>query len=48
MDIDDDEPPLLVSQSDQNDAGNIAAEMEDLQVTKVPITLITGRKEAHR
>lgn len=44
MDEDEDAPPLLVAVdgSDAQEAA-ISAEMEDVKVTKVPITIITGR-----
>lgn len=43
MDIDD-EPPMLVEAGGQTDAPeNITADMEDLNVSRVPITIITGK-----
>lgn len=44
MDDDEEAPPLLVAAdgADAQDA-NLSAEMEDVKVTKVPITIITGR-----
>lgn len=43
MDEEDDAPPMLVS-ADGADAveANLSGEMEDMQVTKVPISIITG------
>ena len=44
MDIDDDEPPLLVSGNGQDkDAGAVTADIESLQLSRVPITIVTGR-----
>lgn len=45
MEEDDDGPPMLVSADGTIDPAETAlsAEMEDIQVTKVPITIITGR-----
>ena len=43
MDVDDEEPPLLVDNDEQqDDAGHMSAELEGLQVSKVPITIVTG------
>ncbi|KAJ9629895.1 hypothetical protein H2203_002279 [Taxawa tesnikishii (nom. ined.)] len=43
MDVDDDAPPMLVVSGAQPDAPeNLSAEMDDMSVTKVPITIITG------
>ena len=43
MKVDDDEPPLLVENDGQQyDDGTVSAEMEGLQLTKVPITIVTG------
>lgn len=42
MDIDD-EPPMLVEAGQPNDAPeHLSADMDDLNVAKVPITIITG------
>lgn len=44
MDVDDDAPPMLVVSGAQPDAPeNLSAEMDDMSVTKVPITIITGK-----
>lgn len=46
MDIDDDEaPPLLVEASQAGNAEvdeNLTAEVDDLSLVKVPITIVTG------
>jgi hypothetical protein len=40
---DDDGPPMLVdSNGVDNEDANLNAEMEDVRVTKVPISIITG------
>ena len=43
MDLDEDEPPLLVSNGQQDDPSNVSSDMEAMQVSKVPITIVTGR-----
>lgn len=44
MDDEDDAPPMLVTADGSNaEEATISAEMEDVKVTKVPITIITGR-----
>jgi len=41
---DDDGPPMLVdSNGVDNEDANLNAEMEDVKVTKVPISIITGQ-----
>ena len=41
---DEDAPPLLVASGDDSAApGSLDAEMEDLKIVKVPITIVTGR-----
>ncbi|KAF2223813.1 vitamin b12 biosynthesis, cobw-like protein [Elsinoe ampelina] len=43
MDIDDEGPPDLVAVGSRSNAvDNVAADVEDLQITKVPISIITG------
>lgn len=44
MDDDDDVPPMLVA-ADSGDAAEeaLTSEMEDVKITKVPITIITGK-----
>lgn len=43
MDEDDDAPPMLVAAGESDPAGDaMTAEMEDVSLTKVPITIITG------
>lgn len=44
MDDEDDAPPMLVS-ADGTDAvdASLSGEMEDMNVTKVPISIITGQ-----
>lgn len=42
MDVDEDEPPLLVDNGDEEDPGAVSAEMEGISLTKVPITIVTG------
>ena len=47
MDYDDDGPPLLVDSNGQLDQqDSIAAEMEELQMARVPITIITGMQKS--
>lgn len=42
--MDEDEPPMLVDSGGQTDEiGAISTEMRDMQIVKVPITIITGR-----
>lgn len=45
---DDDAPPMLVAAdgSDLADDANLNAEMEDVKVSKVPISIITGKRLA--
>jgi hypothetical protein len=44
MDLDDDEPPVLVAQ-DGTDAvpGSLDSKIEDMNLVKVPITILTGK-----
>ncbi|GAB7355888.1 hypothetical protein MBLNU459_g6538t2 [Dothideomycetes sp. NU459] len=43
MDIDDDQPPMLVETGHQTaESGQLTAEMDDMNISKVPITIITG------
>lgn len=44
MDIDDEEPPLLVENPSAKDssAGRSRNDVDDVELAKVPITLITG------
>ena len=43
MDIDD-EPPMLVEAGEQKDVpGNLSGGLEDMNLTEVPITIITGQ-----
>ena len=42
MDLDD-EPPMLVEAGEQKDVpGDLSGGLEDMNLTKVPITIITG------
>ena len=44
MDIDDEEPPLLVESGEQRDGTEqITTDTQDLKLVKVPITIITGK-----
>lgn len=45
MDVEDDGPPMLISADGDADPQEAAltVEMEDVKITKVPITIITGR-----
>lgn len=44
MEIDDEEaPPLLVTDDAPDASFTVATELEELNVTKVPITIVTGR-----
>ncbi len=44
---DDEEPPMLVDARDVEEpsVATLSTEMEDVQITKVPITIITGKAE---
>jgi len=45
MEVDEDEPPLLVADNEAQDGtGAVSAEMGDIALAKVPITIVTGRK----
>jgi len=44
MDEEDDAPPLLVTAEDGDPVeASLNAEMEDVKIARVPITIITGR-----
>jgi len=44
--MDEDEPPLLVSGSlDHDETGAMSSEMEDVILSKVPITIVTGMSD---
>ena len=45
MDEEDDTPPMLVAAEGSSDPAEatLSADMEDVKITKVPITIITGR-----
>lgn len=46
MNEDDDEPPMLVVADGTDPAeATLSAEMEDVQIARVPITIITGTKD---
>lgn len=42
MDFDDDGPPMLVAADQPNDTEDLSADVEDMNLTRVPITIITG------
>ena len=44
MDEDEDAPPMLVSADGNNNPAEarLSAELDDMKITKVPITIITG------
>ena len=42
MDFDDDAPPMLVSADQPDDAENLSNHVDDMNLTRVPITIITG------
>ena len=42
MDFDDDGPPMLVAADQLNDTEDLSAEVDDMSLTRVPITIITG------
>lgn len=42
MDFDDDGPPMLVSADQPDDAENLSNHVDDMNLTRVPITIITG------
>lgn len=43
MDFDDDGPPMLVSADQHDDAENLSNHVDDMNLTRVPITIITGK-----
>ena len=45
MEDDDDNPPMLVAADGATDPGesSLTADIEDVKITKVPITIITGK-----
>lgn len=50
MDVDDDDaPPMLVDAEGKDvvEDAALSAEMDDVKLTKVPITIITGMEAAH-
>lgn len=43
IDFDDDAPPMLVAAGEQpEDSADLATDVDDLNMTRVPITIITG------
>lgn len=42
MDFDDDGPPMLVAADQPNDTEDLSADVDDMNLTRVPITIITG------
>lgn len=42
MDFDDDGPPMLVAADQPNATEDLSANVEDMNLTRVPITIITG------
>lgn len=45
MNDEDDGPPMLVSSENVDDVdASLNAEMEDVQIKKVPISIITGKR----
>ncbi|KAH0301685.1 cobW-domain-containing protein, partial [Aureobasidium melanogenum] len=42
MDFDDDGPPMLVAADQPDDTEALSAEVDDMSLTRVPITIITG------
>jgi hypothetical protein len=42
MDFDDDGPPMLVAAGQSDDTENLSTDVDDLNLTRVPITIITG------
>lgn len=42
IDFDDDGPPMLVAADQPNDTEDLSAEVDDMNLTRVPITIITG------
>jgi hypothetical protein len=43
MDFDDDAPPMLVAADQSDDTDNLSADVDDINLKRVPITIITGR-----
>jgi hypothetical protein len=49
MDFDDDSPPMLVAAGQSDDTENLSADVDDMNLTRVPITIITGMQlQSHR
>jgi hypothetical protein len=49
MDFDDDGPPMLVAAGQSDDTENLSADVDDMNLTRVPITIITGMQlQSHR
>jgi hypothetical protein len=48
MDFDDDGPPMLVAAGQSDDTENISADVDDMNLTRVPITIITGMHLSNR
>lgn len=46
IDFDDDGPPMLVAADQPDDTENLSAEVDDMSLTRVPITIITGMQHA--
>lgn len=42
IDFDDDGPPMLVTADQPDDTENLSADVDDMSLTRVPITIITG------
>ena len=42
MDFDDDGPPMLVAADQLDGTEALSAEVDDMSLTRVPITIITG------
>ena len=44
IDFDDDAPPMLVAADQPDNTQNLSADVDDMSLTRVPITIITGMR----
>jgi hypothetical protein len=48
MDFDDDGPPMLVAADQSDGTDNLSADVDDINLKRVPITIITGMQLCSR
>jgi hypothetical protein len=48
MDFDDDGPPMLVAADQSDDTKDLSADVDDINLKRVPITIITGMQLSSR